>query len=73
MTEDIEFCLHRECKNRKCERHPSNIRCWWFDHSFVDLKDTDFCKRQKAKRKGGVKNGSDKNDSDSDYNNRRNG
>lgn len=59
MTEDIEFCIHWECKNRKCERNPANIRCWWFDHSFMDLKGTDFCKRQE----GGVKNGSDKNDS----------
>ena len=51
MSEDIEFCLHRECKNRKCERHPYNIRCWWFDHSFMDLKDSEFCKKQKARKK----------------------
>lgn len=51
MSEDIEFCVHRECKHRSCERHPSQIKAWWFEHSFMDLKDSDFCKKQKEKRK----------------------
>ena len=38
MSEDIEFCLHAECTNKKCERHPSQIRQTWFDHSFMDLR-----------------------------------
>lgn len=51
MSEDIEFCIHRECKHRSCERHPSQIKAWWFEHSFMDLKDSEFCKKQKEKRK----------------------
>lgn len=38
MSEDIEFCLHAECTNTKCERHPSQIKQTWFDHSFMDLR-----------------------------------
>lgn len=38
MSEDIEFCLHDECTNKKCPRHPSQIRETWFDHSFMDLR-----------------------------------
>ena len=49
MSEDIEFCIHRECKHKNCERHASNIHCWWFDHSFMDFKDSEFCKKQKEK------------------------
>lgn len=60
MSEDIEFCIHRECKHRSCERHPSQIKAWWFDHSFMDFSTfKDFCK------KGGKQNGSNENDSDS--------
>lgn len=50
MSEDIEFCIHRECKHRSCERHPSQIKAWWFDHSFMDLKNSDFCKKQKERK-----------------------
>lgn len=46
MTEDIEFCLESaegKCSNRNCERHNANIRCFWFDHSFMSFADTEFC------------------------------
>lgn len=60
MSEDIEFCIHRECKHKDCERHPSRIRQYWFDHSFMDFSTfKDFCK------KGGKQNGNNENDSDS--------
>lgn len=38
MSEDIEFCTHSECTNKRCERHPSQIKQKWFDHSFMDLR-----------------------------------
>ena len=51
-SEDIEFCIHRECTNKKCERHPSRIKQKWFDHSFMDLRGI-LCKDWKTAEKFG--------------------
>lgn len=53
MSEDIEFCLEsleRGCGNKRCERHKDNIRCFWFDHSFMSMAGTEFCKRQGGRK-----------------------
>ena len=42
MTDDITFC-GSDCNNKKCFRHPSNIREPRIPHSFAYLKDTDDC------------------------------
>lgn len=52
MSEDIVFCIHEECKNRKCERHFCQIKEWWLELSFMDLKNTEFCILQKVKPSG---------------------
>lgn len=46
MTDDITFC-GSECKNKKCFRHPSNIKEPRIPHSFAYLKDTDYCPMKK--------------------------
>ena len=38
-SDDITFCYYRKCKNRKCFRHPSNIRIPYIPHSFAFYKD----------------------------------
>lgn len=53
-SEDIEFCIHRECTNKRCERHPSRIKQKWFDHSFMDLRGI-LCKDWKTAEKLGWK------------------
>lgn len=35
MSDDITFCLNLKCKNRKCERHKSNIKHKLMNHSFA--------------------------------------
>ena len=51
MSDDISFCLEsNKCKRYKCSRHASNIIEKWRDHSFMSLKDTAFCERQKKRR-----------------------
>jgi len=54
MTEDIEYCIHWECSNKKCERHPSGIRQKELDHSFMDLRGV-LCKDWKTAEKFGWK------------------
>ena len=39
MSEDITFCYHSKCKNKKCERHSSNIKQYYIPHSFDFFKD----------------------------------
>ena len=46
MSDDITFC-GSDCNNKKCFRHPSNIREPRIPHSFAYLKDTDDCPMQK--------------------------
>ena len=35
MSEDITYCYHDKCKNKKCERHQNNIRLHYIPHSFA--------------------------------------
>lgn len=44
MSDDITFC-GSDCDNKKCFRHPSNIREPRIPHSFAYLKDTEYCLR----------------------------
>lgn len=39
MSEDITFCYHLKCKNKKCERHASHIKQHYVPHSFAFFKD----------------------------------
>lgn len=39
MSDDITFCYYSKCKNKKCERHPSNIKVHYIPHSFAFFKD----------------------------------
>lgn len=39
MSEDITFCHYLKCKNKKCERHASNITQHYRVHSFAFFKD----------------------------------
>lgn len=39
MSEDITFCYNGKCKNRKCERHISNIKKHYIPHSFAFFED----------------------------------
>ena len=39
MSDDITYCYHSKCKNKRCERHPSNIRVHYIPHSFAFFKD----------------------------------
>lgn len=41
-SEDITFC-GSDCNNKKCFRHPSNIKEPRIPHSFAYLKDTEDC------------------------------
>lgn len=42
MSDDITFCASK-CSKKKCFRHPSNIIIPYRDHSFADLKNTEYC------------------------------
>lgn len=46
LFDDITFC-GSDCNNKKCIRHPSNIREPNIPHSFAYLKDTDHCPLKK--------------------------
>ena len=46
MSQDITFC-GSDCDNKKCFRHPSNIKEPRIPHSFAYLKDTDDCPMKK--------------------------
>ena len=35
MCEDITYCYHSKCKNKKCERHQDNIKVHYILHSFA--------------------------------------
>ena len=35
MSEDITFCLNKDCKKKKCERHASHIKDKAIPHSFA--------------------------------------
>lgn len=50
MSDDITFCASK-CNNKKCFRHPSNIKIQYIPHSFADLKDTEHCEYY-GKKKG---------------------
>lgn len=39
MSDDITFCYYSKCKNKKCERHPSNIKVHYIPHRFAFFKD----------------------------------
>ena len=39
MSEDITFCYCLKCKNKKCDRHASNITQHYREHSFAFFKD----------------------------------
>ena len=39
MNEDITFCYHFKCPNKKCERHADNIKQHYVPHSFGFFKD----------------------------------
>ena len=43
-SEDITYCMNRECKVMKCERNPKNIK-EMKPHSFASLEDTDYCEK----------------------------
>lgn len=42
MSEDITYCFHYKCTNKKCERHPSNIKEYGIPHSYAFF---DNCER----------------------------
>lgn len=46
MSDDITFC-GSDCDNKKCFRHPSNIREPRIPHSFAYLKYTEDCSFKK--------------------------
>lgn len=35
MSDDLTFCYHNKCKNKKCMRHSSNIKIHYRPHSFA--------------------------------------
>lgn len=35
MSEDITYCLNKDCKKTKCERHASHIKYKAIPHSFA--------------------------------------
>lgn len=45
MSDDITFCANsKECKNKKCMRHDSNISDRYIPHSFSYFKGVDdYC------------------------------
>ena len=41
---DMTFCVHKDCKNRWCDRHQCHkIEPWFFPVSVADFKDTEEC------------------------------
>ena len=42
MSDDITFCYYSKCKNKKCERHPSNIKVHYIPHIFAFFKDCEY-------------------------------
>ena len=48
MSEDITFCFYKECKNRKCERHPCHIKLFYIPHSFSFFKECEHWKMEKT-------------------------
>ena len=35
MSEDITYCMNKDCKKKKCERHASHIKDKTIPHSFA--------------------------------------
>ena len=60
MSDDITFCSS-QCDRVQCYRHPQNIRHPENDHSFADLKGSQFCEARyfhaEVKKKRGGKRG----------------
>lgn len=50
MSDDITFC-GSYCNNKKCFRHPSNIKESRISHSFAYLKNTEVCSMKKEVKK----------------------
>ena len=43
MSEDMTFCINKECILKKCARHSKHIKRHDILHSFADLEDTEYC------------------------------
>ena len=43
MSEDMTFCMNKECAMKKCVRHPKHIKRHDIPHSFADLEGTEYC------------------------------
>ena len=58
MNEDITFCTETKCPNASCQRHAQNIRHMEVPISFADLRNSEYCPREKeqsAAREGAEK------------------
>lgn len=42
MSEDITFCVNKECKYTQCERNPRNIRLYWMPRSFACFEECEY-------------------------------
>lgn len=42
MSDDITFCFNSKCRNKGCERHQSNIKIPYREHSFSFFKDCKY-------------------------------
>lgn len=49
-SEDITFCMNRNCNIKKCIRNPKHIKLHWLLHSYAYLEDTEECLKKKKRR-----------------------
>lgn len=42
MSEDITYCFHSKCTNKKCERHPFSIKQYRIPHSFAFFEECKY-------------------------------
>lgn len=50
-SDDITWCMNRNCKVMKCERNPKHIR-YPRNHSFAILEGTEYCMKEEKKGDG---------------------